>query len=189
MNYGTIKNLDIANGPGVRVSLFVSGCDNHCKGCFQPETWDCGYGKEFTNDTEKHLLDMVDFDHIEGLTLLGGDPLYHKNYERIDTLLTRFRERFGFSKNVWLYTGYEIDSFYEDVRYNTPTIISIYNKIDWLVDGKFEESLKDPTLQYRGSSNQHLIKMSLFDPSKGIVYGFDKYNDRLPSDVWYIKKI
>jgi len=151
--YGAIKDYDIANGPGVRVSLFVSGCRNHCKGCFQPETWAFDYGKPFTEETKQKLFEMIDREFIDGLSVLGGDPLEPENVKVLTPFLAEFRKRFP-DKTVWLYTGYQ----YEDFR-DAP----IMKYIDVLVDGKFIEELKNPSLAFRGSENQRIIKISKWE--------------------------
>ena len=153
MYYGAIKDYDIANGPGVRVSLFVSGCRNHCKGCFQPETWAFDYGKPFTEETKQKLFEMIDREFIDGLSVLGGDPLEPENVKVLTPFLAEFRKRFP-DKTVWLYTGYR----YEDFR---DALIMKY--IDVLVDGKFIEELKNPSLAFRGSENQRIIKISKWE--------------------------
>lgn len=148
MNYGTIKHLDIANGPGCRVSLFVSGCRNHCKGCFQPETWDFGYGQEFTSETLQELLRLLDDPHVAGLSILGGDPFEPENQQCVYDICRAVRERFGNSKTIWVWTGY----YWEDLC-DSP----VMKYIDVLVDGPFIEELRDLTLFYRGSGNQRVI--------------------------------
>lgn len=150
MHYGAIKECDIANGPGVRVSLFVSGCRNHCPGCFQPETWDFDYGEPFTEETKQKLFELVNRDFIDGLSLLGGDPLEPENMEELTPFLMEFRKKFP-DKSVWMYTGY----LYEDCR-----DFPIMDYIDVLVDGKFVEALKDPSLAFRGSGNQRIIHVT-----------------------------
>mgnify|MGYP003480577477 FL=1 len=147
MNYGTIKNLDIANGPGIRVSLFVSGCRNHCKGCFQPETWDFKYGKEFDDDAFYSLIEMLRSEHIAGLSILGGDPFEPENLVTVTNLCKMVKDIFP-NKNIWVWTGYT----YEDIKDN-----DIFNYIDVLVDGRFEEEHKDLSLSFRGSSKQRII--------------------------------
>ena len=147
MNYGAIKNLDIANGPGIRVSLFVSGCRNHCKGCFQPETWDFKYGKEFDDDAFYSLIEMLRSEHIAGLSILGGDPFEPENLVTVTNLCKMAKDIFP-NKNIWVWTGYT----YEDIKGN-----DIFNYIDVLVDGRFEEEHKDLSLAFRGSSNQRII--------------------------------
>lgn len=147
MNYGAIKNLDIANGPGIRVSLFVSGCRNHCKGCFQPETWDFKYGKEFDDDAFYSLIEMLRSEHIAGLSILGGDPFEPENLVTVTNLCKMVKDIFP-NKNIWVWTGY----LWEDIK-----DANIFKYIDVLVDGRFEEKLKDLSLAFRGSSNQRII--------------------------------
>ena len=159
MHYGNIKENDVADGTGVRVSLFVSGCTNHCKGCFQPETWDFGYGQEFTPGTEETLLRLLDRPYIEGLTILGGEPMEPENQAVIRPLLERVKERFP-GKTVWMYTGFVLEkdlmSGGRKATEDTPVILSL---VDVLVDGPFVEELRDPSLAFRGSSNQRVIDM------------------------------
>lgn len=149
MNYGRINKTDIANGPGVRVSLFVSGCRNRCKGCFNPETWDFNYGKEFTLETFIKIDNALDPDYIAGLTILGGDPMEPENIECVTAICASIRKSQP-GKTIWIYTGYT----YEYVSLKNPEIL---NYIDVLVDGPFIESKKDISLQFRGSSNQRII--------------------------------
>ena len=148
MNYGTIKNIDIANGPGCRVSLFVSGCRNYCLGCFNTETWDFTYGREFTDETLQGLLEMLANPHIVGLSILGGDPFEPENRGPVLDICKAVRRRFGDSKTIWIWTGYN----WEDLR-DEPVL----NYIDVLVDGPFIESERDLSLFYRGSRNQRVI--------------------------------
>ena len=147
MNYGRINYTDIANGPGVRVSLFVSGCRNRCKGCFNPETWDFNYGEEFTLKSFIDIDNALDPDHIDGLTILGGDPMEPENIEIVTALCESVKTSHP-DKSIWVYTGY----LYEDIRG-----LEIMRYIDVLVDGPFIEELKDISLQFRGSSNQRII--------------------------------
>lgn len=147
MNYGRLNKTDIANGPGVRVSLFVSGCRNRCKGCFQPETWDFNYGEEFSFKTFIEIDNALDPDYIDGLTILGGDPMEPENIE-IVTSICESVYKLNPGKSIWIYTGY----LYEDLK-----DLEIMRYIDVLVDGPFIESKKDISLQFRGSSNQRII--------------------------------
>ena len=160
MNYGEIKNCDIANGEGVRVTLFVSGCTNHCKGCFQPETWDFEFGKPFTKETEDSILDMLIPDYINGLTLLGGDPFEPKNQEALLPFIKRVRRELP-EKNVWAFTGFTLDELLAEGSYPrcgvTDEMLAL---VDVLVDGRFVEGLKDISLIFRGSSNQRIIDMN-----------------------------
>lgn len=156
MNYGRIKKNDIANGPGVRVSLFVSGCRNHCPGCFNPETWDFNYGEPFTKKTEKEIIKALRPSWIQGLSILGGDPMEPENQRTLLPLLKRIKVMLS-DKDVWLYTGYT----YEQIR-----DAEILKWIDVLVDGPFIEAEKDITLTFRGSRNQRIIPLK-----KGKPYG------------------
>jgi len=149
MNYGAIKKVDIANGPGVRVSLFVSGCRNHCKGCFQPETWDFDYGQPFTKETEKEIIKALRPSWIQGLSILGGDPMEPENQEALLPFLQRVKKEL-LEKDVWLYTGYRL----EDVT-NSPLL----SYVDVVVDGPFIEAEKDISLAFRGSRNQRIIHL------------------------------
>lgn len=156
MNYGRIKKNDIANGPGVRVSLFVSGCRNHCPGCFNPETWDFNFGEPFTKKTEKEIIKALRPSWIQGLSILGGDPMEPENQRTLLPLLKRIKVMLS-DKDVWLYTGYT----YEQIR-----DAEILKWIDVLVDGPFIEAEKDITLTFRGSRNQRIIPLK-----KGKPYG------------------
>lgn len=157
MNYADIKTNDVANGVGIRVSLFVSGCTHHCKNCFNPETWDFNYGKTFTDTEADFIIESCKPPHIAGLTLLGGEPLEFINQQGILPLLKRFKETYP-GKTIWCYTGYD---FEEDIIGKmmrqwdfTPSLMSY---LDILVDGEFVEEKKDLGLRFRGSSNQRII--------------------------------
>lgn len=147
MNYSKINPCDIANGVGVRVSLFVSGCRNHCKGCFNHETWDFNHGQEFTTDTFEAISQELDSFWVSGLSILGGEPLEPENRSAVTSICHLVRQRHP-SKTIWLYTGF----LYEDVK-----DLEVMRYIDVLVDGRFVEELKDITLKFRGSSNQRII--------------------------------
>ena len=157
MNYAEIKNLDIANGPGLRVSLFVSGCTHHCKGCFNPESWDFNYGQPFTEATEEELLSWLENEHIRGLSLLGGEPFEPANQAVLAPFLQRVKAKFPY-KDVWCYSGY---NFEQDMLTGNlgPWEITeqMLNCIDVLVDGEFVIELKNPNLRFRGSANQRVI--------------------------------
>ena len=150
MNYAALKKFDIANGPGVRVSLFVSGCRHHCKNCFNREAWDFDFGRPFTKQTEEEILAELNKDYIKGLSLLGGEPFEPENRAALTQLLKRVREKYP-EKTVWCYTGFEFE------RLTDPTAKAMLSLIDVLVDGKFVEELKSPDLIFRGSSNQRII--------------------------------
>lgn len=157
MNYATIKTHDVANGPGVRVSLFVSGCTHHCKGCFNPETWDFAYGKPYTAETEQEILSACDHDYIRGLTLLGGEPFEPENQKALLPLLRQFRERFPY-KSVWCYSGYDFERDMLSGRLGDWAVTKeMLESLDVLVDGEFHLEEKDLTLRFRGSSNQRII--------------------------------
>lgn len=159
MNYATIKNLDIANGPGLRVSLFVSGCTHHCKGCFNPEAWDFNYGQPFTEETEAEIFRLLANSHIRGLTLLGGEPFEPANQAALLPFLRRFKEKFP-TKDLWCYSGY---NFEKDMLTGNlgPWEITqeMLSYIDILVDGEFVLELKNPNLRFRGSANQRVIRV------------------------------
>lgn len=159
MHYGNIKNYDIADGEGVRVTLFCSGCTNRCEGCFQPETWDFCYGKEYTKETEDQLIQMLTNPNIQGLTLLGGDPFEPSNQRTLITLLRRVKQELP-TKDVWAYTGfvYEQDLL-EGQRKHTEVTDEMLSYIDVLVDGPFIIDEKDISLYFRGSTNQRVIDM------------------------------
>lgn len=159
MNYCEIKNCDIANGEGIRVSLFVSGCTHHCKGCFNKETWDFNYGEEFTKETEDKILEMLSRSYINGLTLLGGEPFEVQNQRILYPFLKRVKEKYP-DKNIWCYTGYTYETdLLGDSRARCECTDGMLEMIDVLVDGEFKEELKDITLKFRGSSNQRIINL------------------------------
>ncbi len=159
MNYGNIKKYDIADGPGVRVSLFVSGCRHHCKGCFNAETWDFNYGRPYTADTEMEILEALKPDYIQGLTLLGGEPFEPENQVELVKLLRKVKEEYP-QKDIWSYTGfiYERDLL-EGGRAFTEVTQEMLSYIDVLVDGPFIEAERDLTLVFRGSRNQRILKL------------------------------
>ena len=158
MNYSAIKKTDIANGPGVRVSLFVSGCRNHCPGCFNPETWDFGYGQPYTEATEAEIMEALDHPWISGLSLLGGEPMEPENQRELVKLLHRVREAFP-KKNVWSYSGYTLEQICGEGHPHCEVTEEMLSMIDVLVDGRFVEALKDVSLKFRGSSNQRIIDL------------------------------
>lgn len=160
MYYGEIKNCDIANGEGVRVTLFVSGCTNRCPHCFQPQTWDFTYGRPFTAETEEYLLSLLSPDYINGLTLLGGEPFEPENQRALLPFLRRVREQLP-EKNIWSFTGFTYEELLTEGSHPrceaTDELLSL---LDVLVDGRFVEELKDISLRFRGSSNQRLIDLN-----------------------------
>lgn len=147
MNYGAIKNLDIANGPGVRVSLFVSGCRNRCPGCFQPETWDFEYGQKVTSKTLQELNKLLSNEHVTGLSILGGDPFEPENQNDVFRICEVVRYWYP-KKSIWVWTGY----LWENIK-----DLPVMGKIDVVVDGPFIKEQKNLCLAYRGSENQRVI--------------------------------
>lgn len=159
MYFGNIKKNDIANGKGVRVTLFVSGCTNHCKNCFQPETWNFDYGKPYTKETEDEVIDALKPSHISGLTLLGGEPFEPENQRELVKLLRRVRDELP-EKNIWSFTGFVLDQdLLDGGRKHCEVTDEMLSLLDVLVDGPFKEEEKDITLAFRGSRNQRLIDM------------------------------
>ncbi len=160
MYYGEIKNCDIANGEGVRVTLFVSGCTNHCKNCFQPQTWDFRYGQPFTAETEETLLEMLRPSYINGLTLLGGEPFEPENQRALVPFLRRVRWELP-EKNIWGFSGFTYEELTSPGSHpNCEVTEEMLSLLDVLVDGRFVEELKDISLRFRGSSNQRLIDLN-----------------------------
>jgi len=158
MNYSNIKYIDTADGPGVRVSLFVSGCRNHCKGCFNEVTWDFNYGEPFTEIEENEILEACDKEYISGLTLLGGEPLEPENQKGILNLVLKFKERFP-EKNIWMYTGYVLEKdLLPGQRKHVDGVTGlILDSIDTLVDGPFILAERNLSLKFRGSNNQRIL--------------------------------
>lgn len=158
MNYCALRNCDVANGPGMRVTLFVSGCTNHCPGCFQPETWDFDYGEPFTEETENRILEMLQPEYISGLTLLGGDPFEPGNQRALLPLLKQVKTGYP-NKSIWAYTGFLLDEELQtDGSYPRCEVTDeMLTYIDVLVDGRFVEAKKDVRLKFKGSANQRII--------------------------------
>lgn len=162
MNYACIKNCDIANGPGCRVSLFVSGCRHHCKGCFNEEAWDFNFGEPYTQDIEDRIIELIEPDYIQGFSLLGGEPFEPENQLVLVNLLRRIHEKYP-DKDVWCYSGYLYDvDMIEGGRIYTRVTKEMLSYIDILVDGEFVLEKKDITLQFRGSSNQRIVPKEKF---------------------------
>ena len=160
MYYGEIKDCDISDGNGVRVTLFVSGCTNRCKGCFQPQTWDFHYGKPFTRETEDRILSMLSPSYIDGLTLLGGEPFEPENQRVLYPFLLRVRERYP-EKTVWAFSGFTLEELRQEGSHPRCEVTdAMLDQLDVLVDGRFREELKSLMLRFRGSSNQRLIDMN-----------------------------
>lgn len=153
MKYAKIRKMDISNGEGVRVSLFVQGCEFHCKNCFNAETWNFQGGKDFTTDTLSTLLNLCDKEYIKGLSILGGEPMHPTNREMVVDIMRAFKFRFP-NKDIWMWTGYTLENLLQQKDENIKSML-IY--LDYLIDGQFEEDKKDITLKWRGSSNQRVI--------------------------------
>ncbi len=151
MRYAQIRETDVANGVGIRVSLYVQGCSRKCKGCFNPETWDFSGGKNWTEDVEKQFLHLLDRPYIKGVTILGGEPLEGSNRQEVTTLAKRIKA-YAPHKTIWIYTSYLYEELLEESK-------ELLESIDVLVDGMFEEELKDTSLHFRGSSNQRVIQV------------------------------
>ncbi|MBR2805325.1 MAG: anaerobic ribonucleoside-triphosphate reductase activating protein [Oscillospiraceae bacterium] len=160
MNYGRIYYCDIANGIGCRTALFVSGCTHHCKGCFNEETWDFGYGEPFTEKQENEIIESLKPEYIDGLTVLGGEPMEVSNQKVLRPFLERVKAECP-DKTIWIYSGYTWDELADpdNRRCHSDDTSVILGLIDILVDGRFVEELKDITLNFRGSSNQRILDM------------------------------
>lgn len=157
MYYSEIKECDIANGPGVRVTLFVSGCTHHCKGCFNEMTWDFQYGREFTWEDAEKIIKLLEPSYIAGLTLLGGEPMEYRNQQGLLPLLRKVKERYP-DKTIWCYTGYLYDrDILDDFGGKWEETRELLSYLDVVVDGEFVEAQKDISLRFRGSSNQRII--------------------------------
>ena len=159
MNYATIKPVDIANGPGVRVSLFVSGCTHRCKGCFNEEAWDFQFGKPFTEEVQKQLLSSLDHDYIEGLALLGGEPMEPSNQESLLPFIKAVREHLP-GKTIWCFTGYDFEKDILGKMMKTSAVTrELIPLFDVMGDGKFVAEKKNLSLKFRGSENQRVLNV------------------------------
>lgn len=174
MKYATIKEIDVANGPGIRVSLFVSGCTHHCKGCFNPETWNFNYGDDFTPEVEEHILEAMKPAYIKGFSLLGGEPFEPQNQEALLPFLRRVKAAYP-DKTIWCYSGYD---FEKDMLTGNlgPWEVTheMLTLIDVLVDGEFVLEKKNPNLRFRGSENQRVIRVADSLNSDTVVLWDDK---------------
>ena len=175
MKYADIKRVDIANGTGVRVSLFVSGCTHHCKGCFNQEAWDFNYGKEYDKQTEEKIMKELEHSYVSGLTILGGEPLEQINQKGLLPLVKKVKEKYP-KKTIWCYTGYTFEKDVMDKMYKnweeTPELLKY---IDVMVDGKFEEENKKVGLRFKGSTNQRIIDIQKsLENKKAVLFTLDK---------------
>ena len=159
MNYGAIKKCDIANGGGVRTVLFVSGCTHHCKGCFQPETWNFDYGERYTKETEDEIIESLRPDYVDGITLLGGEPFEPENQRELVKLLRRIKKELP-QKTVWSFSGFTYEELTGDSRAVCEVTNEMLSMLDVLVDGEFVEAKRNISLRFRGSENQRLIDMN-----------------------------
>ena len=164
MRYNKIRKMDISNGPGVRISIFLQGCAFKCKNCFNPETHDFNGGLEFNQDVVNKVLELANKDHIAGLSILGGEPMHPKNIEATKMLAKAFKERYP-DKNVWVWSGFLFDNLKDK---------DVLNYIDVLVDGQFVDELRDPMLHWKGSSNQRVIDVQKSLKNNQIIL-FDEY--------------
>ncbi len=169
MYYSEIKECDVANGPGVRVTLFVSGCTHHCKGCFNEMTWDFQYGREFGKEDAENIIKLLEPPYIAGLTLLGGEPLEYRNQQGLLPLLRMVKETYP-GKTIWCYTGYLYDrDILDDFCGKWEETKELLSYLDVIVDGEFVEAKKDISLRFRGSSNQRIIDVKKSRETGGIV--------------------
>ncbi|MGL5086100.1 MAG: anaerobic ribonucleoside-triphosphate reductase activating protein [Clostridium sp.] len=162
MNYHRLDKADMTNGEGVRVTLYVGGCDHACKGCYNKSTWNPDNGDNFTEGHVDEIIDSLRPDYISGLSLTGGDPLYHGNLSGILRLIAKVRMIFGNTKNIWMWTGYTFDEIMNQGGDGGRLRRSILKEVDVLIDGKFEKDKYDPGLAFRGSSNQVIHKFTEF---------------------------
>lgn len=156
MNYAIIKKRDIANGVGIRVSLFVSGCTHRCKNCFNKETWDFNYGEKFTKEVEDEIIDLLKPDYVTGLSILGGEPMEKENQRALLPLLKRVKKEYPF-KDIWCYSGYTFEDELLKGRAHIDITDEFLSLIDVLVDGEYIDEKKNITLKFRGSENQRII--------------------------------
>lgn len=169
MRYASVKKCDVANGTGVRVSIFVSGCHHHCKGCFNVDAWDFNYGDIYNEDTEKKIMEALDKSYIKGLSLLGGEPLEYVNQQGLLPLVKKVKEKFP-DKTIWCYTGYKFDEdVLGDMCKKWPETAELVKNLDIVVDGKYDENLRDLNLKFKGSANQRIIDVQKTLKEKKIV--------------------
>ena len=184
MNYANIKYNDIANGEGIRVSLFVSGCTHHCKNCFNKIAWDFNYGKEFTKEVEDKIINALSPAHINGLTLLGGEPMEPANQKGLFEFIKRVKQTYP-NKTIWCYSGYLFDEeLLKESRAHCPWTKELLSHIDILVDGKFVDELKDITLRFKGSSNQRVIDVQKSLKENKVI--LSPYNNKKSKDFYQV---
>lgn len=171
MNYSALRTCDVANGPGVRVTLFVSGCRIHCKNCFNPEAQDFNHGEPFTQEVQDKILKELKKPQIEGLSILGGEPLEPENAEVLVDLCRAIRKKFGADKSIWVWTGYNIEKFCGKTFSPQQQLLGL---VDHLVDGPFIEEQKDISLTFRGSRNQRILELEHGIVAKEVNYKFDR---------------
>ncbi len=173
MKYASVKKCDVANGTGVRVSIFVSGCHHHCKGCFNTDAWDFNFGKEYNEEVEELILNELDKSYIQGLTLLGGEPLEYVNQIGLLSLVKKAKERHP-EKTIWCYTGYKFDDdIIGEMFKKWPETKELVSNLDIIVDGKYDEELRDLNLKFKGSSNQRIIDVQKTLVNKKIILADD----------------
>ena len=190
MNYSAIKDCDIANGPGVRVSFFVSGCNIRCKGCFNSEAWDFNAGKPFTTKTLNDVIEMLKPDYIKGLTILGGEPYDKHNRYDVMYLMSRVRQVYGDTKSIWVFSGYTFEDHH--FRFIPRHNLDAYNfmrLVDVLVDGPFIEDLKNLRLKFRGSENQRIIDVKKSMEAGKIILWDEKVNPMREERLVHLDKI
>lgn len=171
MKYASIRKMDISNGQGIGISLFVQGCHFHCKNCFNYDTWDFNSGKEWNDDIKEEFLNLANKPYISRISILGGEPLCDENLHCILSLVDDIRKKYSHSKKIWLYTGYNYDNIISNIDFNDYIRTLIISKCDILVDGLFVDELKDMNLKWRGSSNQRVINIpETFKNKKIILY-------------------
>ena len=159
MRYAQITPFEVCNGKGAGVSLFVQGCPFHCKGCFNPETWNFEKGKEWTNEVENTFFELIDQPYIKRVSILGGEPLAKENVEEVLRLIKKIRHLYGDKKEIWLYTGYELEYLLDTFPAHTLKFRNyLISYCEYIIDGEYIDSLKDTTLKFRGSSNQRIWK-------------------------------
>lgn len=190
MNYSAIKNHDIANGPGVRVSIFVSGCNIRCDGCFNRMAWDFKAGKQFTEDTIKEIIEMLKPDYIDGLTILGGEPFDVRNRSEVTYLMNRVRMFYGDTKSIWVFSGYVFeDCCFRYSRRSGKAAFLFLSYIDVLVDGPFIKERKNLSLKFRGSENQRIIDVNKSMEQGKVVLWADEADVMKERSLMHLDKI